>query len=302
MIDIVSIVMKSKKKKIQQWPVRSNRASTLGHPCERYLVYERTRWAEKKLHDVITQFIFDEGAIHESAVIKELEEAGLKIIEQQRPFEWKKYQITGHIDGKIIDGSTVIPFEVKSMSDWTWKSISSIEDMKNSKFHWIRQYLAQINLYLIMDDKEEGMFILKNKQNGLLKQIEVKLDYEYTESLIKKAERINLHIENQTLPDRISSEFGICEDCGYMHICLPSIEHKGTIIDDPEIEIKLERRAKLKEFVDEYNELDKEIKEKFKEVPELIIGNWKIIGKWVEKKSYTVPDMKYWQVTIKKLS
>lgn len=302
MIDIVQAVIEAKKKKIEQWPVRSNRASQLGHPCERYLVYERTRWQEKILHDVKTQFLFDEGNLHEKAVIQELENAGIKVIEQQRAFEWGKYQITGHIDGKILNGKDVIPFEVKSMSDWAWKSINSIEDMKSSRLLYMKMYPAQLNLYLIMDEKEVGIFILKNKQTGFLKQIEVYLDYEYTEALLKRAERINRHIENQTLPDRVPYEVGACESCGYAHICLPPVEHKGTLINDPEIEIKLDRRDQLKEFVDEYNELDKEIRERFKEVPEAVIGNWRITGKWIEKKEYVIPAMKYWQVTIKKLS
>jgi hypothetical protein len=32
-----------------------------------------------------------------------------------------------------------------------------------------------------------------------------------------------------------------------------------------------------------------------------VIGNWKITGKWVEKKEYTVPAMKYWHMLIKKI-
>lgn len=301
MIDIVTAIIEAKKRKIKQWPVRSNRASTLGHPCLRYLVYERTR-QDKILHDVKTQFLFDEGNLHERAVIRELEEAGFTIIEQQRPFEWKKYEITGHIDGKILNGKEVIPFEVKSMSEWAWKSINSIDDMKNSKTIYMKLYPAQLNLYLIMDEKESGIFILKNKQTGFLKQIEVKLDYEYTEELIKKAERVNECVANNTLPERIPFDAGACENCGYAHICLPTHEHKGILVDDPELEVKLERRAQLKELVDEYNELDKEIREKVKEISELIVGQWRITGKWIEKKEYIVPAMRYWQTTIKKLA
>lgn len=49
------------------------------------------------------------------------------------------------------------------------------------------------------------------------------------------------------------------------------------------------------------DELDKEIREKVKEISELIVGQWKITGRWVEKKEYTVPAMKYWQTMIRKL-
>lgn len=301
MIDVVQAVVESKAKKIKQWPVKSNRASQMGHPCERYLVYDRTRWQDKILHDVRLQFVFDEGHIHENAVIRDLQDAGLKIIEQQRAFDWPKYELTGHTDGKILADHTAIPFEIKSMSDWAWKATNSIEDMLKSKAVYMQSYPAQINLYLIMDEKEDGMFILKNKTTGMLKQINVKLDFDYTEGLIKKAERINAHVKAETLPDRIPWEIGACEWCAYSHICLPPHNREATLIDDPELEGKLDRRGQLKELVDEYNELDKEIREEVKEKPEIVIGNWKLVGKWIEKKEYTVKAGKYWQTSIKNL-
>lgn len=301
MIDVVQAVVEAKAKKIKQWPVRSNRASNLGHPCERYLVYERTHWQEKVLHDVGLQFIFDEGNIHEAAVIRDMQDAGLHVIEQQRAFEWAKYSITGHVDGKLQDNGNIFPFEIKSMSDWAWKAVNNLEDMAKSKSIYMRQYPAQLNLYLIMDEKDVGLFILKNKQTGMLKQVEVHLDYDYTEGLIKKAERINGHVANDTLPDRIPWEVGACEYCSYNHICLPPHTHEATLIDDPDLEAKLERRAQLKEIVTEYDELDKEIRDKVKEKPEVVVGNWQIMGKWNEKKEYTVKASKYWTTTIRKL-
>src|SRR5438309_8002720 len=50
-----------KASKIEQWPVRSNRASELGHPCERFLTYNRVAWRHARLPDVGLQYVFDEG-------------------------------------------------------------------------------------------------------------------------------------------------------------------------------------------------------------------------------------------------
>lgn len=301
MIDIIQPIVEMKTRRIKQWPVHTNRASNLGHPCERFLVYERTRWREKALHDVTLQFIFDEGNIHEAAVIRELQEAGFQIIEQQRAFEWKKYEITGHVDAKIKYDGGFIPIEIKSMSDWAWKSVNDLSDMHKSKSVYMRQYPAQMTLYLLMDEKEEGAFILKNKTTGLLKQIPVRLDYEYGETLIQKAERINTHVKAGTLPDRVDLSAGACEWCAYAQICLPERRHEGLIINDPELEGKLDRRAALKALKDEYDELDKEIREAVKERPETVVGNWLLKGKWVDKKAYTVEACRYWQTTIKRI-
>lgn len=301
MIDIIQAVNESKAKKIKQWPTHSNRASLMGHPCERFLVYKRTRWQEEALYDMGRQYIFDEGNLHEGAVLRTLEEAGFKLIEQQRPFEWKKYQITGTIDAKILNDGKVIPIEIKSFSDWSWRAINSIEDMLKSKAVYMRGYPAQMQLYLLLDEKEEGAFILKNKTNGFLKQIDVKLDFSFGESLIQKAERINAHIQAGTLPDRILYDDNVSGVCSFAHICLPEVTHNATLIDDPEMEIKLDRREALKSIVDEYKDLEEGIKTYFKGKPESIIGKWKITSKEVSRKGYQVKDTTYWDTRINSL-
>lgn len=301
MIDVVQAVVESKIKKIKQWPTNSNRASIMGHPCDRFLVYKRTRWQEEALHDVGRQFVFDEGNLHEEAVLQALREAGFKIIEQQRPFEWKKYQITGTVDAKILDDRKAYPIEVKSFSEWAWNKTNTVDDMLKSKAVYMRGYPAQLTLYLLMDEKEEGMFILKNKTNGLLKQINLTLDFEYAETLVKKAERINAHLQAGTLPDRIPWEVGACEWCSFGHICLPEYTREATLLDDPELEAKLDRRGELKALSDEYDALDKEIKEKVKERPETVVGKWLLKGAWRERKAFTVEASRYWQTNIKEI-
>ena len=158
---IVESLIELKKSRIKQWPVNSNRASSLGHECLRYLVYERTRWQEKVLHGVTLQMIFDEGNLHEKAVIRDLQDAGNEIIEQQRAFAWSAYLITGHIDGKLLKDSIAIPFEIKSCSPWIFQSINKLNDLHNHKYHHVRCYPSQLTLYLLMDNKEFGYFIFK---------------------------------------------------------------------------------------------------------------------------------------------
>ena len=84
---------------------------------------------------------------------------------------------------------------------------------------------------------------------------------------------------------------------------MPDVEHKATLIDDPELEIKLDRRWELKEAKDEFDNLDKEIKESLKEKPEVIIGKWEILGKWVEKqmKPTEAKTIRYWETRIRQI-
>ena len=226
-------VLEAKGRNIKQWPINSNRASSMGHECLQFLVYERTRWQEKIMHDARHQMIFDLGRMFEDITMNDLREAGFNILEQQRPFSWPKYNITGSIDGKLLIDGEAIPMEIKSASPYSFKSINSVEDMRRHKWHYMRKYPAQLTLYMFMDNKERGVFIFKNKSTGQIKDIWLDLDYALGEKLLRKAEAINSHIAEGTLPGPMEYSEEICTDCPYVHICLP--ERIGTeveVVDD----------------------------------------------------------------------
>ena len=296
-------VVNYKKSQIKQWPVRSNRASEIGHPCEKYLVFLRTRWQEKSLHDVALQFIFDEGRMHEDAVIATLIQAGLRLVEQQRAFEWSKYQVTGHIDAKVLVGDKAIPLEIKSSSPFVFNAINSVQDLFNGKYVYLKKYPAQMTFYMLMDNKDEGLFLFKNKVNGQLKEIPMTLDYGYGESLIQKAERINRHVESGSIPDPIEWSEEVCGGCGFAHVCMPEVRRDALEITDmPELEAKLRRWDELKATAKEYAAIDKEVKELFKGKESIVIGNYYISGKSVERKAYSVPGGSYWKTNIECLN
>ena len=229
---IVEKILEAKGKKIKQWPVNANRASELGHECLRYLVLNRTRWQEKSPHDARLQMIFDMGRMVEDAVQQDLREAGFTIVEQQRPFSWPEYQITGSIDMKLVIDGDVFPCEVKSAAPHAFNSINSVQDMLSHKWAYMRKYPAQLTLYLLMDSKDRGLFLFKNKSTGEMKEIWVDLDYEFAESLVKKAEAINKHVADGTLPEPMEYSENICGDCAFQHICLPDRIGKEVEVTD----------------------------------------------------------------------
>lgn len=284
--------------RIKQYPVNSNRASQLGHECVRFLVFDRTRWQEKKLHDVSLQFVFDEGNTHERAVLSLLAKAGFTVIEQQKSFWWKEYNITGHIDGKVLVDGKAIPLEIKSAAAHSWQSISTAQDLYSHRYHYMRMYPAQMTLYLLMDNKEYGLFLFKNKQTGMVKEIRMELDYSLGESLLRKAERINAHVADNTIPEPIPYDEKICGECGYLHICLPDVRRDALdLTTDPELEGKLNRYFEIKPTVEQYNVLDDDIKAAFREHPKVVVGDYLITGKWIEPKGRP----KYWKTNIQRL-
>ena len=296
-------VLEYRKNKAKIWPCKSNRASEIGHNCLRYLVYSRTRWQEKLLPEPILLSIFEEGNIHEAAVIRLLQDAGFTILEQQRAFSWDRYNITGHIDGKIIIEGEAFPFDIKSMSQNSYNSVNCIKDMINSKFWWVRKYPWQLQAYLLMDNKKEGVFICKSKATGELKEIWMSIDYDMGEKLIQKAEAINKHIIDKTLPEPTIDE-DICPRCDFKHICLPDMKLGAEIKIENDLGFinELNRRNELMPYVKEYEEVDERIKKKLIGKEKIMAGNWFISGKLIKRSGYTtIKPSEYWKHNIVKV-
>jgi len=297
---IVEKITAAKDKKRSIMPVNANRASDLGNPCIRYHVLNRTRWQEKTLPDVGLQFIFDLGNEVEKIVFRWLDEAGITALEQQRAFQWADYQITGHIDGKVLIDGYAAPLAIKSMSPHIWAQINTAADMVNSKFPYLKKYPVQLNLYLLMDSKEYGYFLLFNKSPGQIKEIRFDLDYQLGEETIKRAECINAHLAAGTIPTHEECADHCDDRCPFMHICLP--DHVGTaptIFDSDEIETMIDRMNELKAAVKEYSEIDAELKSKLAGIEKGIAGKYLITGQWVEKKAFSVAANRYWKRIIK---
>jgi hypothetical protein len=300
MIDIPDRLDKYKESQIKIYPCHTNRASSMGHPCLRYLVYCRLNWADALPHDVGLQYVFDEGRHQEEDALDDLARAGIRLIEQQRPFEWKDYQITGHIDGKVLDEGQVYPAEIKSVEPNAWAQILTIEDMLESKKFWWRKCPAQMYLYLLMDNKEIGLFLMKNKVSGRFHQIETLLDFDYAEGLLKKAEAINRHVAESTYPEPMKPDEQVCNRCGFLHLCYPDRDFGAAleVLENEELLENLEDRDRLMAAYKDYKEVDSKVKKVIKGKANAIIGNYRITGDWVIPKGRP----KYWKSTILKLN
>jgi hypothetical protein len=303
-------IKQAKAKKIKHWPCNTNRASEIGHPCVRYLVYLRTHGDQKLLHNETLQAIFDDGHIHEERVIQDFKDAGYQVIEQQRSFDWKEYQITGHLDFKVVlngnggppEKAVAIPVECKSLSPFIYAKLNNLQDFFANKYPHIQKIPGQILTYLLCDNKEHGLLALKPKSSmgGYpLKLIDVYLwEYaDYAESLLQKAEKINEHVAKKTLPNRIDYNENTCDSCAFRHICLPDAVRKEPDLDDNSQLIELlEEREQLKESYRKYNEINSLVKDICKDRPKILAGDYLIEGGKVDKKAYSVPAMSYWKI------
>ena len=301
---LIEKIYEDKAKKIRVTPCHTNRASEAGHPCMRYLVLRRVKWQDMPLHDVRLQLIFDEGNNQERIVLRDLEDAGVRLIDQQRDYEWRQFQLTAHLDAKAVLSETeAAPIECKSMSDPIFRQITTLEDLLRSDKPWLKKYPAQIQLYLLLSNAERGFLILKNKSTGELKEIEVRLDLEYAEGILKKLEQINGHVAAGTIPPAMPYDEDICDRCPFFQTtCLVEVKRTALVLsEDAELAKDLDRREELKPLVDEYDKLDKAVKKKLTGQEKVSCGNYLILGKKVQRKGYEVKASEYWQSTIKKI-
>lgn len=316
MENIVEKLDEMTARKIKTSPHNSNRASECGHPCIRFLVLSRTSQGLKSLHDVGLQRIFDEGHLHEAAVLQELRDAGYTLVEQQRHLEWREFQLTGSIDAKIAINGDRIPLEIKSCSPNIFPGIKDMapEEMLHSKHQWIRKYPAQLLIYMLLCEEKIGLMLFKNKGTGEKCQKVFELtdsNLEYAESILKKLESVNAHIKAGTEPP--AAFIDDCKSCGFCKTaCFPGRDYGPGIdmLEDPELEVKLSRRAELEAAAKEFEALDKEIKEGFRGRT-AVIGDWMIESKEHERKSPDIPAdikkqyekiSKYWITKIERLT
>jgi hypothetical protein len=329
LIDISGRVRAGKERKIQAWPVRSNRASELGHPCVLYLYFLRTAWSQRALPTVTLAFIFENGRRIEDEAINELKnDGGFQILEQSRPFEWPIYQITGKIDCKLREpeaphNEKPYPGEIKGLQHHDWERMNFIQDFLDSEKIWLIKYPAQVMLYLLMDASPVGFLYLKSKSTNEPKHIWTKLDdhLDIAEAALVRAQKVNAYMgrkePQEKVVDQIMREEGIkycpvtCERCDFRHICLVGTEYIGVeIIASEELEKMLNQRQGLIPAYQEYNKIDKQVKELFRGKPETIVGNFLITGKAISRTAYDIPDdvkKQYaveessWRINIKQL-
>ncbi len=305
--DIPSTLDAETARRIKAWPHPTNRASEAGHPCIRFLVLAREHNELRALHSVELQRIFDEGNVQEDALMREMQDAGLRVIEQQRAYEWSKFQLTGRIDGKLAVNGSSIPLELKSCSPNVFAGIKDMPpiEMLHARYSWIRKYPAQILLYMLMEGSEFGVMVFKNKTSGEKCQKVFELDGDflvYAETILQKLEAVNMYVKNGDCPAPALIED--CRGCAFAKTsCFPGEDYgPGVgILSDPEIESKLERRERLEPAAKEFEALDKEIKEILRGKT-VVVGPFMIESKPYETTTYEIPkDMKA-QYAVKKQS
>jgi hypothetical protein len=290
--------MEEKAKQVKAFPQHTNRASSIGHPCIRLLVLKRRHWKDIPVISPGLKLRFELGDVFEKKALRDLEDAGVDVFQQQTPFFDKATNISGHIDGLIRIDGMVYPLEIKSMSPLVFPRINSIEDMLRSPYPYMKAYPYQLETYMMLGEQKQSVFLLVDKSSGAYKEIWHYADYDRQNQIIEKSRVIDEHLKNETTPDCIEYDTNTCGKCDLVHICKPVNPAGSALIkvDDDLIEA-LKRRQELKPNSAEYNKLDKYVKTLLAGKNGMA-GDFFIESKLVNRKGYEVKDSSYYSLKI----
>jgi CRISPR/Cas system-associated exonuclease Cas4 (RecB family) len=301
-------------KQIAVWPARAWHPSSVGSPCDRQLVWNWTKADEKKPHDYVLQSIFNVGTRSQPFIYDAIERLGFDIIrESDRPRRWKMksgVEISGRIDGKIIGFkgdrySSPRVLELKTMADHQWDGLKTLDDVRNAEAHYVRGYFAQGQLYLLLEELSEGVFVFQNKTTGLLRLIPFEIDYAFAEALLTRLERLQPFVRENRDPDPIPFNWRICGGCGFRDLCYPAINYGegASVIESQDLIELLERREKLHPAAKEFERVDKGIKEQLVHlgISHAVAGDFVVEGTQRKRKAYTVKETEYVQFSIERI-
>ena len=278
-------------------------ASSAGHPCDRCKFYEIARWDDRLPPRPGLQALFDQGHLEAAASKADIEEAGFQVIRAEEPVNvlvrgGRHRLISGRMDfyvtGKWL-GRRQIPCEHKGLSYGRAESIENWRDLITAPQVWLRKYPAQMQLYLLMQNAEEGLLALRGKESGQIGFLPIELDPAYCEGILQSAERVYDALDANLEPARMKFDENVCPSCDFVHICAPETEWVGhPVIQDADLEGHLVTRAGYAEIVRTYNATDKAIKARFERVEQ--DGTWRC-GDWLI--SRTTNKNGVWRTQIK---
>ena len=300
MIDLTGDLDKEIESKIRSSAWAGNRSSALGwaFECPRYIELVRIDHRKLPPTDLGLQRIFDEGNKQERLVRQDLMQLGYTIKNPDKDEKWDHLQITGRIDGLLTEryGNRIDPapiLEIKSASPNNFRSLEGMHtqgDLRKARTHYHRGYFAQIQGYHLLYGKETGIILFKDKSSGRYHQIPTTIDWKFLDELMPILETVNENVAKKKPRPAVRCE--ACGWCGFAAVeCFVGKDFgEGfQLLDDPELEAKLDTWYELYTKAKDWEKLDKRLKATFKQRP-CVLGPYKITPKEIFKKKYVYPD------------
>lgn len=290
-------------------PTRPNNwMSGIGHPCLRYLYYERTA-QNKKLpfpHDALRAM--KAGEQHEEQAKDDLRKMGYIVIDTDRQFFIEELQLSGRIDcylyekGESDSPNKAILVDVKSFERHSFKNFNTVEDFLNAPWYW-KKYVDQLHGYMRADERDTSGIVMRCRPDTAMKGVVIPFDKKYWAAIENKLNDVNEAVVTGSPPERCT-DLDVCSGCAFRIHCLPPAFKKkdGILIDNDPIAIQmLTRLDELKPLVKEYNKLDKARKERYDKIAAASVGPFVITGQRQDRSGYAVKPFSFWESKFMKL-
>jgi hypothetical protein len=271
-------------------------------PCLRRTVYEMVAPDARPAFDAETLAKFRRGDDRERDLLADLTAIGrnadpaFNVIGQQERFSLRDRKsrevIVGKVDARIEIGTTRAPIEVKSWSPFVVDRIEQFDDVFRSP--WTTSGGYQLLSYLFGAGEPFGFLLLD--RSGIPRLLPVELDaanLDRVEHFLTHAESALDHVVANTLPDYFDGDPDECvQRCPfYGATCNPPIAAANVLelLNDPELEIALERREELRKPGKAFADLDAEIKTRLRGVTRGVCGKFEIRGYWGKQSHLDLP-------------
>lgn len=196
-------------------------ASILGHHCSRFLWY-LFRWAGGEEFSGRIYRLFDRGNAEEPRMVEDLRAIGCEVHEID-PVTGKQFAVEfadghggGHMDGCVL-GIPEAPktWHVVEFKTHSTKSFGRLRDgvQVSKPVHY-----AQVQVYMRLTGMERALYLAVDKNDEYLYSERIKLDKEFADRLLRKAEQI---VKSDRPPMRAGSDCGAseCKYCPFPDLC-----------------------------------------------------------------------------------
>lgn len=213
---LVTLIDKRHKEVAGRKPRPHMGASTLGHPCDRWL-WLSFRWAVIEEFDGRILRLFRRGNNEEATILADLELAGVKVETTQAHFTFG-----GHVSGSadaIVSNVPEAPktrhiAEFKTHSEKSFNGVAKDGVRKAKPEHWV-----QMQVYMHGAGLDRALYVAINKNDDSYHIERVHYDKEAAEAAIERGRRIS---EADRMPEPVagaSPAWYQCKICPARDFC-----------------------------------------------------------------------------------
>jgi hypothetical protein len=249
---------------------------------------------------------FRRGKDRERDLLADLTRAGrdsepsFEVVGREERFELRDHKgriaIVGKVDARLEMGERSAPLEVKSWHPRLVARIEVFDDLFLNR--WTRAGAHQILAYLLASHEPFGFLALDRNGLPLVLEVELEQHLDRMEDFLARAElaldakeKVLAKQDSQYLPAFIQ-DAAECKYCGfYGSICNPpSFTEGAELVVDESIIQKIERWHEVRDASQEYEALDRDIKQRFRGIEMAVAGGFLLEGKFGKSTRYDIPD------------